>query len=300
MRYVFIVNPTAGKKNAYYTVFPAIREYFDANGMEFSCHITEKPNHATQLVKIESLKGDPVRIYALGGDGTLSETAAGAIGRKNVEIGIFPCGSGNDYIKTFGESSCFLSLKKQLDAKSRPVDMIHSDGRYSINLCSVGLDARVAYEMVKFKKVPLISGSMAYNFAILKVLAGKIGEHLEILIDGVKKYDDIYLFALAGSGKYYGGGYCGAPLAIPDDGLLDFVLVKKPPMYKIPSLITVYKNGGHLESKKFESLLTFCRGKRMEIKAPEHAIANFDGECSIIDKLYYEVVPAAVNFIVPV
>jgi len=300
MRYVFIVNPVAGKKNAYYSVFPTIREYFGANGMEFTCYITEKPNHATELAKMESRKADPVRIYAIGGDGTLSETAAGAIGRENVEIGIFPCGSGNDYIKNFGEARRFLSLEKQLKAPSRPVDMIHSQGKYSINLCSVGLDARVAYEMVKFKRVPFISGSMAYDFALMKVLAGKLGEHLEIVIDGAGKYDGTFLFALAGSGKYYGGGYCGAPLAVPDDGLLDFVLIRKPPLYKIPPLINIYKNGGHLKSAKFKDFLTFCRGKKMEIKAPGRAVANFDGECSIIDELCFEVVPKAVNFIVPV
>lgn len=300
MRYVFIVNPVAGKKNAYDTVFPAIRKYLDANGIEFSCYVTERPKHATELAETESGKGDAVRIYAVGGDGTLSETAAGAIGRKNAEVGIFPCGSGNDYIKTFGEAANFLSLKKQLKAHSRPVDMIHSNGQYSINLCSVGLDARVAFEMVKFKDIPFISGPMAYNLAVAKVLAGKLGEQLEILIDGGKRFDGTYLFALAGSGKYYGGGFCGAPQAVPDDGLLDFVLIKKPPLYKIPPLIRIYKNGGHLESEKFRSLLTFCRGKKMEITAPNLAIANFDGECAVIRSLRFEVVPNAVNFIVPV
>ncbi len=178
--------------------------------------------------------------------------------------------------------------------------MIYSEGKYSINLCSVGLDARVAYEMVKFKRVPFISGSMAYDFALMKVLVGKTGEHLEIVIDGAGKYDGTFLFALAGSGKYYGGGYCGAPLAVPDDGLLDFVLIRKPPLYKIPPLIKIYKNGGHLKSAKFKDFLTFCRGKKMKIKAPGRAVANFDGECSIIDELCFEVVPKAVNFIVPV
>lgn len=300
MRYVFIVNPVAGKKNAYFTLFPAIRQYFERKDLQFSCHITEKPGHAMELADEESRRGDEVRIYAIGGDGTLSETAAGIIGRKNAEIGIFPCGSGNDYIKTFGESGNFLSLEKQLIAPSRPVDMIHSAGKYSINLCSVGLDARVAFEMLKFKKIPFISGPMAYNLAAAKVLTGKLGEQLEIVIDGVNKFSGTYLFALAGSGKYYGGGFCGAPWAVPDDGLLDFVLIRKPPVYKIPLLIKTYKNGGHLESERFKSILTFCRGKKMEIQAPGLAVANFDGECATIARIQFEIVPKAVNFIVPV
>lgn len=114
-----------------------------------------------------------MRIFAVGGDGTLSEVAAGAIGMENVEVGVIPCGSGNDYIKTFGEIEKFLSPEKQLKATSRMVDMIESEGHLSINLCSIGLDAKVAYEMVKFKAVPFLSGSTAYNLALVKVLLGK-------------------------------------------------------------------------------------------------------------------------------
>lgn len=300
MRYVFIVNPTAGKKNPYDTIFPKIQQYFGNSGLEYHYHTTKAPLHATELVQSEAAKGDAVRIFAVGGDGTLSETAAGAIGEKNVEIGIIPCGSGNDYIKTFGEQEAFLSFDKQLGAASHPVDMIRSGEQLSINVCSIGLDAKVAYNMVPFKKIPFVSGSMAYNMALVKTLLGKIGTQLEVTIDGDKKFEGNYLFALAGSGKFYGGGYCGAPQAIPDDGLLDFILIKKPPLIQIPSLVPIYKAGDHLTSEKFKDILTFCRGKSMEITALRPAVANFDGECHFIDKVGFQVIPKAVNFIVPV
>lgn len=300
MRYVFILNPTAGKKNPYNTIFPAIQQYFDEKGLECVCYITERPKHATELAKMEGLKGDPVRIFAIGGDGTLSETAAGAIGMKNVEVGILPCGSGNDYIRTYGTVDDFLSLDKQIKAESLTVDMIRSGDRLSINLCSIGLDAKVAYNMVPFKKIPFVSGSMAYDIALVKTLFGKIGDRLEITIDDDIKYEGIYLFALAGSGKYYGGGYCGAPQAVTNDGLLDFILIKKPPLTKIPALLPVYKSGEHIHSEIFKDILTFCRGKKMEVKAARPAIANFDGECHYIDNVVFEIIPNSVNFIVPV
>jgi diacylglycerol kinase (ATP) len=299
MRYVFIVNPVAGKKNPYNTVFPLIQKYFHENGIEYTCHITNQPKQATELAKQQGEKGDAVRIFGVGGDGTLSEIAAGAIGMKHVEVGIIPCGSGNDYIKVFGQIENFLSIEKQLSAKSRPVDMVEADGHLSINVCSIGLDAKVGYEMTKFKNLPYLSGPMAYNMAVFKVLLGKIGDHLKITIDGTKKFEGNYLFALAGSGRYYGGGYCGAPLAVPDDGLLDFVLIKKPPLTRIPSLIKVYKDGKHLDSPKFEDILTFCRGKEMYVESLKPIIANFDGECHTIEKINFKVVPNAVNFIVP-
>ncbi len=299
MRYVFIVNPVAGKKNPYNSVFPLIQEHFRQAGMECVCHITNQPKQATELTRQQGSKGDSVRVYAVGGDGTLSEVAAGAVGMENVEVGVIPCGSGNDYVKTFGPIENFLSFEKQRGASSRWVDMIEFEGHYSINLCSIGLDAKVAYEMVKFKNIPFLSGPAAYNLAVGKVLLGKIGEHLKITIDGDKTYEGNYLFALAGSGRYYGGGYCGAPQAIPDDGLLDFILIKKPPLLQIPSLIKVYKAGGHLESPLFKDILTFCRGREMDVAAPKPVIANFDGECRAIDHVRFQVASKAIRFIVP-
>lgn len=299
MRYVFIVNPAAGKKDPYQSVFPVIQDYFRQKGMECVCHITSQPKQATELTRQQGAKGDAVRVYAVGGDGTLSEVAAGAAGMENVEVGVIPCGSGNDYIKTFGKMEDFLSPEKQLKAQSRWVDMIESKDRLSIGLCSMGLDAKVAYEMTRFKNIPYISGPASYDLALLKVLLGKIGDYLKITIDDTQVYEGVYLFALAGSGKYYGGGYCGAPLAIPDDGLLDFILVKKPPLLQIPSLVKIYKEGGHLNNPLFKDLVTFCRGSKMHVSSLKPVAANFDGDCHFIDHVDFKVVPKAVRFIIP-
>lgn len=299
MRYVFIVNPAAGKRNPYQTVFPLIQDYFRQQGMEYVCHLTNQPRQATELARQQGAKGDAVRIFAVGGDGTLSETAAGVVGMDNVEVGVIPCGSGNDYVKTFGDIENFLSPQKQFRAKSRRVDMIESDGRLSINICSIGMDAKVAYEMARIKNTPFLSGPMAYNIALLKVLTGKMGDRLKIEIDGDSVYEGTYLFALAGSGRYYGGGYCGAPQALPSDGLLDFILIKKPPFFRIPPLVKIYKEGGHLESPLFADLLTFRRGREMRVSADGTAIGNYDGECHFVDSVYFRVVPGAVRFLIP-
>lgn len=299
MRYVFIINPAAGKRNPLHTVFPEVRAFFEEKRLSFRSYVTEKPLQATEFARKEGEAGGDVRIFGFGGDGTLGEIAAGVMNRKNVEIGIFPCGSGDDYIKSFGTRENFLSPQKQFGGKSVPVDMIRSDSGFSINLCSVGMDAKVAFEMAKFKNLPFVSGPMAYNLALIKTLLGRIGADLQVTVDGAKEYSGRFLFALAGSGKYYGGGYCGAPKAEPGDGLLDFVLIRKPPFRKIPKLVGIYKNGRHVESKEFRGFLTYCRGRRMEITAARDTPANFDGECRMLKSACFEVVPHPVRFIVP-
>lgn len=299
MRYVFIVNPAAGKKGAAEAFFPRIGDFWNSRGIDFTCYITEGPKHAAQLARMEGGKGDRVRIYGLGGDGTLSEIASGAAGMENVEIGIFPCGSGNDFIKTFGEREDFLSPEKQLTALPRTVDTIRSGEDVSVNLCTVGMDAKVPLEVQKLKRKPFLSGSAAYDLALLKILLGKIGDEMQITIDGVKSFNGCFLMAVVGNGRYYGGGYCGAPQAVPDDGLLDFILIRKPAFYRIPTLLKLYKAGRHLQSKEFDGLLTFCRGKKIEISGPRPLVENLDGESREIGRAAFEIVPASAHFLVP-
>lgn len=299
MRYVFIVNPAAGKISPSKTVFPRIRDIFVSKNIHCTCYETKYPKHATQIAAAEAEKGDAIRIFGFGGDGTLSEIASGIIGKKNVELGIFPCGSGNDYIKTFGREENFLSAEKQIGAPSRTVDMIREGNRFAINLCSVGMDAKIPLEVEKLKRIRFLSGPAAYDVGLVKTLLGKIGSELKITIDGEKKYDGCFLMAVIGCGRYYGGGYCGAPEAIPDDGLLDFILIRKPVFYRIPKLAMLYKAGKHLQSKEFAHIVTFCRGKRIEIESPGQIAINMDGESSLASHVSFEAVPNAVRFIVP-
>lgn len=299
LRYVLIVNPTAGNRNPMETVFPSVRDAFRNWKVDFTWYETKYPGHATEIAAAEAGRKDALRIYGFGGDGTLSEIAAGIVGRKNVEIGIFPCGSGNDYIRTFGSKEDFLSPQKQLGARSRTVDMIHSEGRYAINLCTVGMDAKVPLEVERLKRIRFLSGPAAYDIGLLKTLLGPIGNEMTIRIDGNKKYEGCFLMAVTGCGRYYGGGYCGAPEAVPDDGLLDFILIRKPALYRIPKLVTLYKAGKHLKSKEFDGILTFHRGKRMEVASMHSVAQNLDGECSLVKQTSFEVVPRAVRFLVP-
>lgn len=299
MRYILITNPTAGKRDPSKTVLPPVRRFFMEQGLEPVCYLTRGPGDAAKLAAREADRGDPVRIYAVGGDGTLGEVAQGTAGKTNAEIGAFPCGSGNDYVKTFGALRDFLSPEKQVAAVSRPVDLIQTELGLSINLCSVGMDARVSLETKRMKKVPFLSGSAAYDLALLKILAGRIGDNLRIRIDDSEEFRGCFLFALAASGRYYGGGYCGAPRAVPDDGLLDFVLIRKPALYRIPKLAGMYKAGRHIGAKEFEGLLTFRRGVKMEVFAQKPVAANRDGEISLTQAISYQVLPGAARFIVP-
>ncbi|MBP3323661.1 MAG: diacylglycerol kinase family lipid kinase [Clostridia bacterium] len=302
MRYVFIINPKAGSENYLGKIKGVIEEYFKDREEKYSIIETEYKGHAEEITKAEAEIGDEVRIYGFGGDGTLLEIARGAANKENAEIGIFPVGSGNDYVKCYGDREAFMNFENQLSGESIYVDGINTNNGVALNICSMGLDAKVAYNMAGFKKIPFVSGPLAYDFAVVKSLLGKRGEQLKITVktaSGELTMEGDYLFALAASGKFYGGGYQGAPLAVTNDGLLDFVLIKNPPLHKIPKLVGIYKNGKHPESDYIKDYLTYVKGYEMEVKSEKPAICNYDGECDVKTEEKFSLVKNMIRFILP-
>ena len=303
MKYAFIINPIAGKANPLEKYGPAIRAACKSKGLDYVLYQTERPGHATDIAKwlaLHATPEHPVRVFSVGGDGTLSEVVKGLVAREHCELGCIPCGSGNDYAKSFGAVDAFLDMETYILSDSVPVDVIKAGDQISINICSMGFDAIICNEanQIKAEKKKL-SGSAAYNRAVLKCLFGKIYNDLKVTIDDDEVFEGQYVFSIAASGQYYGGGFNAAPMADPGDGLLDFILIKRVSHLKVLTLIGDYKAGKHVSSKKFKKILTVRRGRKMTIEAKNSAILNVDGECQAVDRIDLEVAPAAIKFIVP-
>ena len=299
MRHVFILNPVAGKNQAALALREKIDAYFaDHPDAEYSIRLTDGVGAATRIACEECERGD-VRLYACGGDGTLQEVAQGIpAGRSDVELTVVPCGSGNDFVRTFGGAEAFCDLKDLLEGVALPVDAVDCGDLISLNIAAIGLDAAVALKMQKYKKWRGVSGSMAYNIAVVDVICHPIGVKMELEIntpDGVVSRRGKYLMTLAANGRFYGGGYQGAPSAITDDGLLEFVMVKKVSRFKIPFVIGKYKAGRHSEVECIETI----RGTAMRVKAAKPMVCTVDGECFITDAIRFSVIPGAYRFVVP-
>jgi diacylglycerol kinase (ATP) len=139
---------------------------------------------------------------------------------------------------------------------------------------------------------------MAYNLAVIDVLFHRIGCKLRVVMDtpnGEEVREGDFLFSLAASGQYYGGGYHAAPLSAPDDGLLDFILIRKVGKLKILGFLKKYRAGAHLDLDICEHL----RGTRMRVYCDKPTPVTADGECFADTKIAFELVKNAFNFVVP-
>ena len=98
MKHLFIINPAAGKKET----TAQLEKQLERLSFEHQVVYTEAAGDAQRIAAEAAATGEPLRIYACGGDGTLNEVVNGAAGHEHVAITCVPKGTGNDFLKVFG------------------------------------------------------------------------------------------------------------------------------------------------------------------------------------------------------
>ncbi len=296
MRYIFIVNNAAGGGKKTVELIPQIDAFFHEKGGSYEIVSTKCPGDATRIAREYAGTGEALRIYACGGDGTLHEVVNGVAGCKNVELGCFPCGTGNDYVASFAEAKEFMDIKGQIEGSAVEVDLLLTEGIYSINQCSMGFDAAVADNVRIFKSKPLISGSMAYLLSVFYTFCSKMGSHLTIQIDDGDKIEGEYMFAVAAKGNYYGGGMKSAPESSPMNRKINFVLVRAVKRHEFLGLLPKYIKGTHLS---YTEIVSSSFGSKMRVTAKKPLPVVLDGEIIVSQDITTEIVPKGINFILP-
>lgn len=302
MKNFFIVNPAAGSGKGVEIVKAKIASLSDSIKAINECKIIEttKPNEAINLAKnlANENKNETINIFACGGDGTCFEVLNGIIEDRNVNFGIIPVGSCNDFLKTFPEYD-FFDLEKQLSGHFVPTDVIKVDGEYILNVANFGFDARANYDQVRLRpKFKTVKG--AYNWALFRnIISPKLGDKVEILVDGKCVFKGKMLLSAFANAKYYGGGYKCAPLASTSDGLIDIIIVKKISIFTFAKLVKAYKNGKHLSNPKFEKYVKYYQGKNVEITAENDLVSCLDGETRIHKYFNIEILEKQINLILP-
>lgn len=305
MQTVFFINPTAGSKNAADELVPKIRAAARNTGTPVEIYQTDYAGQAREMAQKYAAGGQKVHLFACGGDGTLNEVLQGAAGHANAAVGCVPCGSGNDYVRNFGTAADFLDIEAQLAAQEVRSDLIRSTQGYGIDIFAAGIDAQVANGIPKWRRVPFCGGSTAYTFSILEAVCSSFQHRLRIRADHIDIEGTFMMLAVC-NGQQYGGGYCAAPNARMDDGLLDVVLLKPVPRIRLPGLLGAYKKGAHLLpddtiTPPFAPYMTFFRTKSIDIRVLDNRplITTLDGECSPQRHIHAEAVPRAATLLLP-
>ena len=297
MKFVFVVNPTAGKGNWWQALQKEVENVFSQDKGEYEFHVTQAPGEAIEFVFHYPL--GPACFVACGGDGTLNEVITGLRKRGTGIFAAMPYGSGNDFVRAFGDLDAFRCVKGLLNGKIHDVDLLDCQGRYAVNLCNLGFDADVVVHAAPLKKIPFCPGPVAYAISVLRTLFGKISRPLEIQCDNHPPLQMETLLCVMANGRYCGGGFCCAPLSQLGDGLLDVVAVEKVTRLTFLRLVKHYYKGNHLTDPRFREMVHFSRARQVTVRGNQLFSVCVDGEAFQTREFTVKILPQALSFLVP-
>jgi diacylglycerol kinase (ATP) len=284
----FIVNPISGIGRQK-VIEKLIDERLNRSLFDYEIAYTKAAKHAIELSKDAAARNIDI-VVAVGGDGSVNETAKGLIG-SNTAMAIIPTGSGNGLARHL---KIPLNLKKAMEVINQgnvtAIDSIQMNEETFVNVAGIGFDAHIGCEFAKFGK----RGFSSYVKVITKEFPSYKAENFELTIDGITLHKNAYLISFA-NGSQWGNNAYIAPTADVSDGVMDIAILKD---FKLLSGIAI---GYRLFKKTLHqsSYLEIIKAKEVIIKQSK-TIAHIDGEpIEIGTDIKIKVNPLSLNVIVP-
>ena len=298
MKHIFIINPTAGKRDSRQRIYDMADILRDKHGLDVQCILTKKQGHATELTRKLCESGEELRFYACGGDGTINEVANGILGYDNAAMTCIPVGTGNDFLKNFGDDAAKFSDAENLwDGPQFPMDVIEVGDRIALTIACSGIDARIGRDVHKYSESPLLDGKSSYIVSLIANFIFKdISSHWTVEIDGNAVEGDYAVVSVC-NGRYYGGGFMPMPEARMDDGIMNVMIVDKVSKLQFLRFVGPYAKG------EYRKLPTFARGytpKVVRIRSEQEDIVTcLDGESIVNSDVTIKLSDKRLNFFGP-
>ena len=295
MKHLFIINPAAGSYNRTEEYSEVIHKVCRARKLTYEVRVSTAPGECARIAREAAQTGEELRLYACGGDGTLNEVVAGAAGYPNAAVTVFSGGSGNDFVKLFDEPRAFFDLNRLMDADEVTFDLIKCNDDIALNICSVGLDARIGTDVSRYKRLPLLHGFRAYAASTVVNVFKGISEHYVVEVNG-ERIDSEQTFICVCNGRFYGGGFNPVPEADPTDGMLDVLLVRKISRMEVPGIIGKYKAGRY---KELPDYVRYIKTDSVTITCDKETPINLDGEARFAKVAQMQIAEEKIRFFYP-
>ena len=277
MKHVFIINPTAGKKDCTARIMEMAKAMAVRHGLDVECILTKRPGHATETARTLAREGRPLRLYACGGDGTINEIANAIAGVETAAMTCIPVGTGNDFLKNFGGTAPLFSDAENLwNGPQFPLDAIDCNGRLALTVACSGFDAKVADDVHRYGKLPLLGGKGCYIASLAANFFSQSFSHRWTVTLDDETVEGEFILAAVCNGRYYGGGFIPAAEARMDDGVLNTVLVRRVSRPNFLRLVGAYSKG---EYYRFPEVARGVAASEIVIESQEEDIVTcLDGE----------------------
>lgn len=223
---LFIYNPTSGTGQVKAALAPVL-DVFAKAGWLTTAYPTQCRGDAARVVRELGPRFD--RVVCAGGDGTLSEAAAGLLELDcPPPLGYIPFGSTNDCATTLRlpRKPREAALVAAGTGLPLPIDIGRLNDTTFVYVAAFGAFTKVAYDTPQDLKNTF--GHLAYIFAGIASLPTIAPYHMQVEYDGNILEDDFYFGMVSNSQSIGGLRPPSANWVVLDDGLFEVTLVKKP------------------------------------------------------------------------
>lgn len=235
--WLLILNPVSGNGKALRNL-PLLHKALTHHKLTWRDVRSEYPGHIEAITAQAYAEGQR-RFLIAGGDGSFHEAVNG-IGRNNPEnlldttFALCSSGTGNDWVRTLevptdANNLAFLMANdyhytQDIGTLKTTVDGAERNTLFC-NIAGLGFDGFVARALHRKVRKGRLPGKGAYLMALAGSLLRYKSVRANIDMDGNALDEKIFSIAVAIC-RYNGGGMMQAPKAEPDDGLLDYTLIR--------------------------------------------------------------------------
>ena len=293
MRYLFILNPAAGKQDCTVQLIPQLQQAAVRAGIPVdavaACK-TEYAGHASELTR-QAIEEGAEYILAVGGDGTVNEIARAMI-HSNAILGIIPKGSGNGLAR---ELHIPMDVKRAIDLIAKghvtTIDCCRANGQVFFCTCGVGFDAAVSQKFANEKR----RGSLTYIKNTIEEYLSYKPEPYELVVDNQTIKEKAFLVACANASQYGNNAFI-APHANIQDGRMDVTILSPfMPLDIAPLAIQLFTKQIDRNSK-----IKTMKAQQVTIIRQHPGVMHLDGEPIMADRrIDITVEPKALHVLTP-
>lgn len=262
----------------------------EERGLSVLERLIEQPGEIPGVIREHALACDVVIVA--GGDGSMN-AAADALVECGRPLGILPTGTGNDLARTLEiPTNLPAALEVIVEGHRHAIDLGRVNGKHFFNVASIGLSAElIRHHTVERKRRWRL---LAYVFSVMDAWRFTRPFRARVRCNGHTFRLRAIQIAVA-NGRHYGGGMTVSEDAAIDDERLDIYVIKPVSLWALIALFPALR-WGRLRGGEAVALL---HGREIEIRTRRRMPINTDGEVRTATPARFEVVPKALQVLVP-
>ena len=283
-----------------------IRHYLEWQGVAFDYVQSEGAGSVERLASMMTRAGYGT-IIIVGGDAALNHALCGIMSSesptgRHPAIGVIPNGFGNDFAKYWGFSvdDYKSTINSLLHRRTRKVDVgtvniqridQGNEQLFFLNCLNLGIASSITN--LKRKTSSLLGlKTLSYFISALLLLFQRTNFKFSFSMSG-ENIDSQAMSICIGSAH----GYGQTPSAVPYNGMLDIILVSKPPLLHIFHGLWLLFTGRFLSHRG----VRVWRTQHLKFTGTSRALLSIDGRVyhHQVETLDIHILPEEIDFLIP-